>query len=115
VQRGVPVRRHRRIHKVTERAPAPRPRLRQRTDIPTLVLAGEYDPITPPRWGEEVAETLSRGYFFTYPGIGHGATVEDYCPLDMALAFLRDPDAGPDASCIREMAGPYWMTEVPDF
>jgi pimeloyl-ACP methyl ester carboxylesterase len=77
------------------------------SDTPTLVLAGEYDPITPPSWGEQVARTLSRGYFFTFPGVGHGATVSPYmCPVEIALAFLESPEVRPDGSCIASMTGP---------
>jgi pimeloyl-ACP methyl ester carboxylesterase len=71
------------------------------SDIPTLVLAGEFDPITPPSWGQHAAETLSNSFFFTYPGVGHGASAED-CGRDMMLAFLDNPVAEPDNSCITQ-------------
>ena len=77
-------------------------------DIPTLVMAGEYDPITPPRWGEQVAANLSGSYYFLYPGVGHGASVSGDCPLRMARAFLNDPTVEPDDTCIAGM-------EAPDF
>lgn len=76
------------------------------SDIPTLVLAGEYDPITPPSWGAEVADHLSRGYYFTFPGLGHGASVSDYCPFTILYEFLENPSAAPDGSCIGSMTGP---------
>jgi pimeloyl-ACP methyl ester carboxylesterase len=69
------------------------------SDIPTLVLAGEFDPVTPPAWGERAAETLTNGYFFEYPGVGHGASAED-CGREMLLAFLNDPDDTPDDNCV---------------
>ena len=37
------------------------------SDIPTLVLAGELDPITPPRWGQEIAEGLSESLLRAVP------------------------------------------------
>jgi pimeloyl-ACP methyl ester carboxylesterase len=74
------------------------------SDIPTLVMTGEFDPITPPAWGRHVAETLSRGYAFEYPGVGHGAGAVQGCPQEMFLAFLDDPTRTPDAACIAEMA-----------
>jgi pimeloyl-ACP methyl ester carboxylesterase len=80
------------------------------SDIPTLVLAGEYDPITPPDWGRQVADSLSRAYYFAFPGVGHGASVVDYCPLDIMLAFLADPAVAPDGSCIASMPWPYFET-----
>ena len=34
------------------------------SDIPTLIMTGEYDPIVPPGWGQRAAETLANSYFF---------------------------------------------------
>ncbi len=77
-----------------------------KSDIPTLALSGEYDPITPPQYNELVAKTLSRSYFHQFPGIGHGVSVSDQCPRDITMAFLQKPAADPDASCIAAMHGP---------
>jgi pimeloyl-ACP methyl ester carboxylesterase len=44
------------------------------SDIPTLVLAGEMDLITPPQWARVVGGDLSRSYAFEFPGVGHGAS-----------------------------------------
>ncbi len=44
------------------------------SDIPTLILAGEYDPITPPLWGRLVAESLLQSAYVEFPGQGHGPT-----------------------------------------
>ena len=73
------------------------------SDVRTLVMAGEYDPITPPSWGERAAETLQNGHFFEYPAVGHGASVVEGCPREMLLAFIQDPATTPDDSCISEM------------
>jgi pimeloyl-ACP methyl ester carboxylesterase len=87
--------------------PPPDPRENQAvaSNIPTLVQAGEYDPITPPEWGRLAAATLSQSYFFEYPGNGHWVTRSSECALRMALAFWDDPHSPPDASCIQEMRG----------
>lgn len=76
------------------------------SDLPTLILAGEYDPITPPSWGESVAAGFSDSHFFTFPGLGHGVSLDGGCPLSVMLAFLDEPAAAPDGACIEEMAGP---------
>lgn len=68
--------------------------------IPTLIMTGEFDPITPPRWGEQAAESLSQSYVFEYPRVGHGASFVAGCPREMFLAFLDDPSVAPDASCL---------------
>lgn len=73
------------------------------SDIPTLVMNGEFDPITPPAWGWHAAETLGKSFVYEYPGIGHGASAAEGCPSQMMVAFLEDPDAAPSDECISEM------------
>lgn len=80
-----------------------------RSDIPTLVLAGQFDPITPPAWGQLVAQDLSNSFFFEFPGVGHGAAFSDQCPNGMALAFLNQPQQRPPSGCIDRMSGPRWI------
>ena len=73
------------------------------TEIPTLILSGEFDPITPPAWGFRAAKTLENTFAYEFPGIGHGASVADKCPLNMLIAFLQNPIQEPEASCIQGM------------
>ena len=84
------------------------------SNIPTLVLAGEYDPVTPPAWGQIVAEDLSNSFYFKFPGVGHGAFFSGECPLSVALAFLSDPNTEPDGSCISGMTGPAFVVHEPE-
>jgi pimeloyl-ACP methyl ester carboxylesterase len=70
------------------------------SDIPALILAGEYDPITPPEWAWQAADTLENAYAFLFPGVGHGASVSSDCATEMMLDFWRDPVASPDDGCI---------------
>ncbi len=71
--------------------------------VPALILNGEFDPITPPAWGFHAAQTLENSFAFEFPGIGHGASIADDCPLNMMISFLDDPKRAPDESCILEM------------
>jgi pimeloyl-ACP methyl ester carboxylesterase len=73
------------------------------SEVPTLILSGEFDPITPPAWGFQAAETLENAFAYVFPGIGHGASVADPCPMSMMIGFLEDPQQEPEASCIAEM------------
>lgn len=34
-----------------------------RSDAPALVLAGEFDPDTPPDWGRQILESMPRAYY----------------------------------------------------
>lgn len=61
--------------------------------IPTLLLAGELDPITPPAWASRAGSTLPNGRTYVFPGQGHGIG-HDPCGRSLLLAFLTDP-AGP--------------------
>lgn len=76
------------------------------SDIPTLVLSGQYDPVTPPAWGRLAADTLSRSFFYEFPGVGHGVMRSNECGLGIGLEFLDDPTTEPDASCLGELAPP---------
>ena len=73
------------------------------SDVPTLVMAGEFDPITPPAWAHLAAETLPNATVVEFSGVGHGASVVEGCPRDMLIAFLSDPTSPPDDACLAEM------------
>lgn len=76
------------------------------SDIPTLIMAGEYDPITPPGWGVEAREDLSNSYYLQFPGLGHGVSVAGDCPRSIVMAFLDDPASEPAPSCVAELGQP---------
>jgi pimeloyl-ACP methyl ester carboxylesterase len=77
----------------------PRENLPVSSDLPTLVLAGEHDPITPPDWGRMVDSDLSNAYFYEFPGNGHWVTRSSRCALQMALAFWENPSVDPGLVC----------------
>jgi hypothetical protein len=79
------------------------------SDIPALLMSGEYDPVTPPDWGRQAASTLSNGFFFEYPGLGHGTSPGTGCPATMVTVFLDDPGAAPDDACMAEMGPPAFV------
>lgn len=83
------------------------------SDIPTLVLSGSYDPITPPAWGLVAAQTLSNSTAIEFPAIGHGAVDSADCPSAIALAFIENPTAPIDTSCVATMRVQF-VTEMPD-
>jgi len=76
------------------------------SNIPTLILGGEYDPITPPTWGRYVSQGLESSFFFEFPGTGHGASISGRCPLQITRAFLENPSDEPDSKCISRMSSP---------
>jgi Tol biopolymer transport system component/pimeloyl-ACP methyl ester carboxylesterase len=76
------------------------------SDIPTLVLSGRYDPVTPPAWGRLAAETVANSFFYEFPNVAHGAMRSNACALEIGLQFLDDPTAEPDTSCLDKLGSP---------
>ncbi len=75
------------------------------SDIPTLALSGEFDPVTPPEYGQLVAGYLGNSFFFELPGIGHDVLLGSECARSIVGDFVANPTQAPDASCIAEMPG----------
>ncbi len=76
------------------------------SQIPALVVNGQYDPDTPPEWGKHVCETLPNSYYFEYPGQGHLPLFIHPCGRQMGMDFLNDPNSRPSDSCL-VASGPF--------
>lgn len=74
------------------------------SDIPTLIINGMYDPITPPAWGAVAAETLSNSFMYDFANVGHGGVdlASLPCGTTVALSFMNSPTTEPDAACVAE-------------
>lgn len=67
---------------------------------PVLLLSGEFDPVTPPRYGERVASELPRSRHLVLRGQGHGV-MGVACAPRLIARFLEKPEpAQLDASCL---------------
>ena len=72
-----------------------------RSDVPTLLLSGEADPVTPPDAAVRAARQLTRHRHLILPGEGHGQLATACVPRLMA-DFLDDPrPADIDATCLK--------------
>jgi|GEM_PF-470767 len=76
------------------------------SSVPTLLLSGEYDPVTPPAWGRMAGGTLSTSFFYEFPGTGHAVITRGACAYGIIRAFLDNPTAAPESSCVGRMGGP---------
>ena len=76
------------------------------SEIPALVLAGSYDPITPPAATEQVAETLTNSTFIHVDPAGHWITGYYPCIDLIEAAFLDHPTAELDTACVDEIRSP---------
>jgi hypothetical protein len=56
-----------------------------------------------PSFGILAAQTLSRSFFFLFPGVTHGVKTTNPCPGTIEHAFLDHPTVRPDANCISRM------------
>ena len=70
-----------------------------KSKIPTLVLAGSLDPITPASDSKRAAKKLRNALYVEFAGFGHGVTVGTDCPRAIRQEFLDDPTVNPDTSC----------------
>jgi pimeloyl-ACP methyl ester carboxylesterase len=60
--------------------------------IPTLLLSGARDPVTPPENAERLRALLPVSRHVVFPRGGHGYSgVEPQCAARMTAAFVRDP------------------------
>lgn len=76
------------------------------SSIPTLVLSGQVDPITPPTWGEQVAATLSNAKHIIIPGTGHTAGGTG-CGQRLMREFIEEGSAADlDTTCVARVKRP---------
>jgi len=68
------------------------------SEIPTLILSGTLDPITPPAWGRLAASTLPNSVYIEAHTGSHG-TPADECTRNLIHAFIEDPTARPSTDC----------------
>lgn len=71
------------------------------SDLPTLILTGEIDPITPPGWAWAAHERLRNSYAFEFRGIGHDVLLAADCAPLVLNDFLKDPTQKPATFCLR--------------
>jgi pimeloyl-ACP methyl ester carboxylesterase len=70
------------------------------SDIPTLILSGQFDPITPPSFGAAAADFLSNSYNIVSPVSSHGTLGSGGCVDRIVQDFLADPTQPPDSTCL---------------
>lgn len=83
------------------------------SDVPTLLLAGGLDPITPPWWAELAASRLERSTLLVLPAAGHGVFDVGECPLGLLRRFLDDPSADHAVTCAADHATPSFTFDLP--
>ena len=70
-----------------------------KSDVPSLVFVNQFDPVTPPKNGHIFLQDLSRGQLLVLDEGGHGSGNQE-CKDQVVIAFLNQPDAELDTSCL---------------
>jgi hypothetical protein len=78
----------------SENAPFP-------SDVPTLLLSGGYDPVTPPRYAGLAHESLSNSVWLNLKEDTHGV-LSSSCGISSGRAFFDNPSTPVDTSCAAE-------------
>jgi len=60
--------------------------------VPTLLLSGTFDWLTPPAWAREAAKHLSVSRHVVFRAQGHGVVVQDPCAARLRDSFIDDPN-----------------------
>lgn len=75
-----------------------------KSDVPALLLSGEFDPVTPPRYGDAVVKTLPNGRHLVLRGQGHNVIGIGCMPRLMAQ-FIDSADAKKlDGKCLAKLS-----------
>jgi len=83
------------------------------SSVPALIFSGNFDPVTPPQRGGEVARYLSNSRHVIVPQAAHGidGLTNANCLDKIILEFIDKADAKDlDVSCVDRMAPPPFAT-----
>lgn len=69
--------------------------------VPVLLMSGEFDPVTPPRYGDAVAKTLSNARHLVVRGQGHNVLPVGCMPRLFAHFLDQANSKSLDADCLK--------------
>jgi pimeloyl-ACP methyl ester carboxylesterase len=76
---------------------------------PVLLVTGELDPVTPPRFAEAVTKSLPNATAITVPGMAHAGA--DRCVNQIVSEFVRRGRLdGVDTACLTQLKAPEFVT-----
>ncbi len=80
------------------------------SDVPSLLMGGVLDGVTPARWADVVAKGLENSEAIAIPGVGHDVISQSPCARSMMDAFFDDPTRPVDRSCLNDITIPPFET-----
>jgi hypothetical protein len=72
------------------------------TDVPTLLLSGFFDPVTPPEYGEIALGSFTSGQHLVDPVGSHGIAFNDDCTRGIVEDFLDHPGDKVISDCLAD-------------
>ena len=75
--------------------------------VPTLIFEGGFDPVLPPSLGSDIAKTLTHSTIVTIPAGSHGNAMGTPCATSISGAFVDNPSAPLDTSCVASLPQPF--------
>ncbi len=64
------------------------------------MLAGEWDPVTPPIFGDVTRKTLKNSTFIIVPSASHAGMFADDCIMRIAKDFISYPHVKPNTEWV---------------
>ena len=71
-----------------------------KSDIPTLIISGEYDPVCPPLFANITSKTLPNSTVMIVPSASHAALYADECTRTIGAMFYLHPGKKPNMECL---------------
>jgi pimeloyl-ACP methyl ester carboxylesterase len=84
-----------------------------KSDIPVLLINGEYDELTPSKWANGMMPNFTNSYHLIFKGWKHTPTTNwsNQCAMELANKFFNNPREKPNADCFEQIGSPEFKTE----
>jgi pimeloyl-ACP methyl ester carboxylesterase len=84
-----------------------------KSNVPVLLINGEYDNETPVKWAELMANNLSNSFQLVFKGWKHGPTTnwENQCAMQAANDYFNNPIEKPISNCFPKLVNPEFKVE----
>lgn len=84
-----------------------------KSNIPVLLISGEYDEQTPVKWAESMTSNLKNSYHLIFKGWKHGPTTNwsNPCAMQAANDFFNNLSKKPNPNCFEQIKRPEFKTE----
>ncbi|MGB5316854.1 MAG: alpha/beta fold hydrolase [Robiginitalea sp.] len=84
-----------------------------KSNVPVLLISGEYDNETPAKWAASMMANLSNSYHLIFRGWKHTPTTNwgNPCAMQAANVFFNNPKSKPSPECFGQLKNPVFKTE----